>query len=132
LNWAHKVAGVLLFVWAIVLFILLVIPPTEHITEINEKDSFRWDYLEHFGAFGLLTVLFVLWRSGISGNRKRREVRLYLITALTYAASTELIQLFIESRTYNPVDLLLNIAGVIAGIVAIPLFAKTKLGRQGS
>lgn len=109
------------FAWVIILFILSVKPANEHIRKINDESGFRLDYLEHFGAFLLLSVLFVLWRR-FSLNIKRQETLYFLLLGGSYAAITELLQLFIESRTFNPIDLLFNLGGILVGVAILKIY----------
>jgi hypothetical protein len=72
------------------------------------------DKLGHFGLFGFLTLLanFACGLKTIS----LRFLRVYLGAALvfTFALVEELSQFFIASRTLDSIDLLADIAGILA------------------
>jgi VanZ family protein len=103
------------FGWAALLIILSVIPTSSLIeTEENKLSSFRMDYLIHFGVFFIFSMLYGLWQ--LKGPaQKRQELLLFLGSGTIYAIATELLQYFVEGRTVNPLDALLNMAGLYAG-----------------
>jgi VanZ family protein len=47
---------------------------------------------------------------------KKINIYLWLGAGLLFASITEIYQIIIPGRTYNPVDLGLNITGILAGI----------------
>ncbi len=102
------------FGWAVVLVILSIIPTSSFIYKSNDPDKFRWDYVEHFGVFVVFGILFGLWRRKLSTN-KNREFIWFLIMGSIYAASTEVLQLFVDGRTFNPIDLYMNLGGLMLG-----------------
>jgi VanZ family protein len=104
------------FGWAVLLIILSVIPTSSLIeTEENKLSSFRLDYLIHFGVFFVFSVLYGFWRLKGPAQNKRQELLLFLATGTLYAIATELLQHFVEGRSVNPLDALLNMAGLYAG-----------------
>lgn len=105
--------------WAALIFVLSIIPSSGLIEKSNDKETFRWDYVEHFGVFVVFTILFGMWARKHDNNRRRKELIIFLAAGGIYAAATELIQLFIESRSYNPVDLVFNLIGLIIGLVIV-------------
>ncbi|MBN1134900.1 MAG: VanZ family protein, partial [Methanosarcinaceae archaeon] len=75
----------------------------------------RLDHLLHFGAY-LLICLFYL--AGIKlGYRlfNTRSFLKFIFAVLLLATITELVQLWVPARSFNPFDLLANVAGVAAG-----------------
>jgi VanZ family protein len=102
------------FGWAIILVILSIIPTSSLIEESNDPSNFRWDYVEHFGVFVVFGVLFGFWRRKVSTN-KNKELIWFLIVGSIYAVSTEVLQIFVDGRTFNPVDMYMNIGGLLVG-----------------
>ncbi len=79
---------------------------------IEDKEPFiRTDYLQHFGIFFLLSMLFLL-------GFKPKHPLLWIAILITYAILAEFFQDFVAGRSYNPVDMFLNLAGGLAGILA--------------
>jgi len=103
------------FGWAAVILVLSVLPTNEMIKKSNEGSTFRWDYLEHFGVFVIFAMLYGFWRSSVREPVKR-HLLYFLVLGSVYASFTEVIQLWIAGRTFNPFDLLFNLAGVLGGM----------------
>lgn len=107
------------FGWAVLLIVLSVIPTSGLIETDDEKSSFRLDYLIHFGVFFVFSMLYGLWRLMGPMQKRRQELLLFLGAGTVYAIVTELLQHFVEGRSVNPLDALLNLAGLYAGSTAI-------------
>ena len=75
---------------------------------VGVRDDY-WEHLLFFAVSGILVVLAYL---------KRFRIVYLIIFALAYAAICELIQWAIPYRTFNPIDLALNIGGILTGILA--------------
>jgi VanZ family protein len=78
----------------------------------------RIDYIEHFIMYAIVTILFQLgyfplFLRDFSG----RNIR-FVAGFILFAVVTEVYQIPIPRREFNPVDLMLNIAGIVAGIPA--------------
>ena len=104
------------FLWSILIIFFSVMPGEDLVKLGNEDSGFRWDYLEHFAVFSLFSILFLLWLR----NRPAKKVFIaLLIVGISFASFTELLQLFIESRSFNYIDILFNIAGLHTGYFII-------------
>jgi VanZ family protein len=120
------------FGWTTMLLITSVVPTTGLEPEGGSKSNFRWDYPLHFIVFLILPLLFVYWRNSTRNVNRKSELGWFLLIGTIYAGFTEAIQLFIESRSFNPVDLLYNITGVIAGTIFAYLFIVRPKKRQST
>ena len=107
------------FGWAALLIVLSVIPTSGILETDDKQSSFRMDYLIHFGVFFVFSMLYGLWRLMGPKPKKRQELLLFLGAGTIYAIATELLQHFVEGRTVNPLDALLNLAGLYAGATII-------------
>ncbi len=67
------------------------------------------DRLEHFFAFALLAML-IHWAGWF-----RRPLALAAVLC-AYAVMTELAQMLVPSRIFDPLDLIANVAGMAAGL----------------
>ncbi len=112
------------FLWSILIIFFSVIPGDDLVNLGNEDSRFRWDYLEHFAVFSLFAILFLLWQRN---NPTRKVFIALLITGISFASFTELLQLFIESRSFNYIDLLFNIAGLHSGYFIIKTVQRFRL-----
>jgi VanZ family protein len=103
--------------WAIVLIILNVIPNyTPPSLQMEEAFTLRTDFILHFLSFLILSVLYFL-----SGNKTIIDKVLktswsLILLGILFAAFVEGVQLFIPGRAFNPLDILFNVTGFLAGI----------------
>jgi len=86
----------------------------------------RLDHLLHFGAYFLVALYF-----GV-GSRlgfvlfKKRPVWQFIGWVLLLASVTEVVQLFVPTRAFNPVDWLANVTGLAAGLAATHIGTRQK------
>lgn len=99
--------------YAITLFILNIIPDISAPKVEKGLNLIRMDYLIHFVAYCIAGSLFAVWY-----KFRPKHFNIYMIAfiALFYASISEVIQIWIVGRTFNPVDLILNCLGISAGI----------------
>jgi VanZ family protein len=69
---------------------------------------FRLDYLEHFGIFFILGMLYIVARYKYNIN--------VVILLTIYAVLVEFVQIIIPGRTFNPWDFIYNLIGLILSI----------------
>jgi VanZ family protein len=99
--------------WLIIVIILTSMSFKEGPEKFSEN-NFRWDYLNHFFMYFFIPVLF--WISKGAGLDKIIKNRMLLfVLGIAFAIITEVYQLWITGRSFNPVDLLLNISGYLSG-----------------
>jgi VanZ family protein len=102
--------------WAILIVFLTSMPKNPEIIHQKKDALIRFDYLEHIFFFGILSVLHYMAYLTTSGHTTKIKIYLWLIAGLLFASLTEIYQILIPGRGYNPVDLGLNISGLIIGI----------------
>jgi len=105
---------ILLVLWAGFLLVIGVIPDTGNFFQ-QPGSGFRWDYLEHFIGYFILGMLFVIWRSNHSFRIQPVELIIFLVAASLFGWLTEYIQIFIPGRSFNIIDMLYNLIGVLTG-----------------
>lgn len=91
--------------WLLFISLIYLLPlfsPAE--VEQTLQLGFRIDYLLHAGVFFLTGIVFFL---------RSRKMGLWLATFAVYSLALELAQKFLASRTFNPLDFLANILGLI-------------------
>ncbi|HAG15585.1 MAG TPA: hypothetical protein DCG69_03545 [Bacteroidales bacterium] len=117
-----------IFFWIWILFIAIVSSlPNIPTQEINIWDEpFRLDYLEHFGVFYILSAIYVAWKADNKSVFSFRKHFSSLLLLGIFAILDEIHQIWIPGRAYNPLDLIYNLLGLIAGIF-LTKFALTKL-----
>ena len=119
-----KVLPYLFYAWLIVLVVSNVIPNlNKKITEVNSGLKFRIDYLFHFLIYFSGILLFWIWKFEVYYKSKRILIVFFFILWLFISSLNEYCQHFIPGRSYNPVDLLMNLSGVVtASVISFILF----------
>ena len=119
-----KLFRILFWVWGLIIFILSSLPniPTQKVNIWDEP--FRLDYLEHFGVFAIWRGLFVVWKMKPIGHFYVKNYIWSIIATLVFAAADEFHQIWIPGRTFNPLDLIYNMTGLLAAYSLGPLFLK--------
>ena len=77
--------------------------------------SFRLDHFLHVLAFIPLYPL-AIW---LFHPQTRQQILVSFLVSMLIAALAEFVQYFIDYRTYNPADLVSNLAGVLLGFLLI-------------
>ena len=104
--------------WTLFILSLTVIPDTDQMIQKHSAE-FRWDYLEHFLAFFIFGTLYILWRGDSNYSIRGIELFLMFSVAFSFATLTEILQLAIPGRTFNPIDVIYNLAGVLSSILLV-------------
>jgi len=107
----NKICKIAFWLWFGIILILSVIPNTPEQKIEFFGSPIRLDYLEHFGIFFILGMLYILWTRSLKLNP--------MLTLVLYAVCTELIQIFIPGRTFNPWDFIYNVLGLLIGVIVV-------------
>jgi len=77
----------------------------------------RADYLLHMLLFIPLMILVWLYLNSerITGVARFNHALLWLVAGIVLASAVEGVQYFLPHRSFNPLDLIFNVAGVITG-----------------
>ncbi len=101
----------------VIFYLALSAPP-------ETPQPFRWfDKLLHFGAFGLLSLLFAL-----PGYKIKLYIRM-LGFPFAYGAAIEIMQFFIPEREADILDWSADAIGSLAAFLAVVLLRKLFPGR---
>lgn len=123
LNYYHKkyiwLAGFIL--WTLFILFVSLIPNSKEIVQQNGT-NFRLDYLEHFLAYFAFGTLYILWRGDRDFSIKGIELAVLFAVACSFSFLTEYMQLIIPGRTFNLIDVVYNLAGVLGSILIIYFF----------
>ena len=109
------------------LFFILVISSTPNLPDLKfniDESTIRIDYAIHFIEYFLLVSFFLIWRIKINLNPTILIILLTLLIGMATGFVDEFHQKIITGRTFNPIDMLSNFLGVIAGVVTITLYLK--------
>jgi len=110
-------AKYLLITWVIAIAALSSSPSIPSLKIHTEKTDIRLDYLIHFLEYASLAFLTYLAFAGKDFTIP--AVRYLLLTSclIIFAIADESHQILIPGRTFNPKDLLSNVAGITGGLV---------------
>lgn len=84
----------------------------------QNEGGFRFDYLEHFILYAAIPVIYFLAK-GAYLDRVIKDRYYIILLGILFSLLTEIQQYFIPTRSFNPVDLILNIAGFLVGLLAV-------------
>ncbi|MFP4556472.1 MAG: VanZ family protein [Bacteroidales bacterium] len=105
------------FLIYIVLILWVSLNPSAGISKVDFNEStYRVDYFLHALAFLTLPILAFF----ASSTCKTTKLWWVLIGVSTIIAiGTEYLQLVVPDRTFNPLDILSNVGGLIVGILVV-------------
>ena len=121
---------ILFILWTVLLTVVSVCPDSNKVI-ISTDSGFRWDYLEHFVAYLIFGGLYILWRSRSDFTLKGLEMAMLIAITCIFSILTEYVQILIQDRTFNVMDMAFNVGGVLASIlltyfIIIRLFLRRK------
>jgi len=119
-----RLFGFLFWIWGVVIVVLSSLPniPTQKLNVWDEP--FRLDYLEHFGVFAILVAFFVVWKSDALCSFDKKKYLGVLALLVIFAIVDETHQLWIEGRTFNPLDMMYNVLGILTAYFVGPAILK--------
>ena len=98
------------------------LPVAGELNKINiGPDAFhiRLDHLLHLFVYFLICMYFLFGvRKGITLFEKN-SLRKFVLLILLLATVTEVVQLWVPERAFNPMDLLANLSGILIGVGVI-------------
>lgn len=117
-----RIFNFVFWIYLLALLILNVIPDVPA-PEIKTGDEWiRLDYAIHFLMY-FIAGLLLYYSQKSTGQR---AVFLHLSVMVIYAGFSEILQLWIPGRTFNPVDLVYNLLGVVVGTLLPLVLIKKK------
>jgi VanZ family protein len=109
--------------WLLVLLImgLTILPKSALSSAIPFQANSRLDYLIHFLSFLPLPILAFF---ASQGNTMLKKWKMLMALSFAIAILSELLQLAVEDRTFNPLDILANLSGLLVGLAIIFVYSK--------
>ena len=93
--------------------------------KVRIKDEwFRLDYIGHLGFYTAVGASFLIWRTGW---RNKIPGLLYFYTisgGIFLGIVTEISQLAIPGRSFNPVDMACNCIGIFVGVAMVYVLSR--------
>jgi VanZ family protein len=116
-----------LILYCVFIFIQSQLPAPFEMPDVSHSDK-----LLHFGAYGVMAVLF--YRTYLAGwpqALKRTLIRASVISTVLYGLSDEIHQYFVPERSADPLDWLADAVGGVAGaLIYQRLFDATRNNRM--
>ncbi len=105
----------LLIAWTLFIIYMSVRPGSGELLKKHILEM-RMDYILHFGAYFTLGSLYVLWRGNRQFEIRGIELAILSATAISFSIMIEYIQLLIPGRSFNTMDMVYNVLGVVCGV----------------
>ena len=84
-----------------------------------KNEWFRLDYIGHLGFYAAISASFIIWRTGWRGKIPGILIFFTILAGTITGIITEFSQLAIPGRSFNPVDMMYNCAGVLVGVAVV-------------
>ncbi len=121
----------LFWTWLILIITISSIPNLPG-PELTTGDTlFRLDYLIHLVEYFVLVTLLLFWKGGRDHRISNKFVLFTLIGGILIASLDEFHQLWIPGRTFNPMDMYANFAGLLTGVLFSLILLATLRTRGG-
>lgn len=103
----------------LLLFVIMTVVPINNTSISLEKINIAGIRLDHLIHIFIFFPFFLVVRliKGINYLFSLKLIILWLVIGLSIAISTELIQLFIPTKSFTVNDLVANVIGIIAGSI---------------
>jgi VanZ family protein len=117
ITFIRPYAKYFLAVWVIAIVTVSSVPSVPVLKLHIQKADIRLDYLIHFLEYGSLAFLAYLSFAGRDFRVSALKYLTLTVCLIIFALADESHQIFIPGRTFNPKDILSNIAGIIGGLL---------------
>jgi len=112
---------ILFWLWLITILVLIYYPRLPKPDIGIKKEMFRPDYIGHLAAYAILMLLYFLWRSDKSYRLPWKHILLAGLAGIVFGVLTEISQIPVPYRTFNPIDIVYNVVGILLGVGIFPL-----------
>lgn len=92
--------------------------------------NIRLDHLLHLLVYFLICMYFYLGQRYDLILFRYHALRKFLILVFILATVTEVVQLWVPYRSFNPLDWVSNVSGVILGLIVLYSFRRKKATRN--
>ena len=121
----RRLLAALFFGWLVALLALTYWP---NLGAGNPPDKgLRTDYIGHFGFYAVLIVFFLLWQRFRGKKISTGYILQVALVGILLGALTEFTQQLVPGRSLNPLDMLFNCTGIVAGALAFAVIWRKSL-----
>ncbi|MGF1584898.1 MAG: VanZ family protein [Bacteroidales bacterium] len=111
------------WIWSATILIVSISPGAGVGSAIIGDYKFRLDYPLHAIAFIPLPVLSWIHRGCKRDIFSQSGYRITIIFCFILAIVAETLQIFVPTRTFNPLDIVSNSSGVVLGLVSVAVLS---------
>lgn len=105
----------LFWVWLVLILLISSIPDLPG-PDLSSGDSLvRFDYILHLLEYFILISLLLFWRAGPDHRIRNGFIVLAFLGGIIVASLDEYHQTWIPGRSFNPMDMYYNYAGLFTG-----------------
>jgi VanZ family protein len=85
------------------------------------------DHLLHFLVYFLICMYFLAGQQKGLALFRNHQLRKFIVATVTLATFTEVVQLWVPYRTFNVMDWVANVSGIVLGVVIILYYSRRKI-----
>jgi VanZ family protein len=122
LIWVKKYARYFLVCWLLIIIVVSSLPSVPVLKIHTEKNEIRLDYLFHFGEYGILAFLTFLSFTGEKFKMSWKKYILITAALILFAILDEAHQKLIPGRSFNIMDIMSNVAGIVGALIFCVFF----------
>jgi uncharacterized membrane protein len=79
----------------------------------------RLDHLLHFAVYFLIAVYYLIGQWNGLALFDKNPLRKFIVATLLLATISEVVQLWVPARSFNVMDWVANVAGILLGVMII-------------
>jgi glycopeptide antibiotics resistance protein len=125
-NRLQQLSVISFWIWSATILIVSISPGAGVGSAIIGDYKFRLDYPLHAIAFIPLPVLSWIHRGCSKNFFNQAGYRNTIIFCFLLAIVAETLQIFVPTRTFNPLDIVSNSTGVVLGVIAVAFLSRRR------
>jgi VanZ family protein len=106
------------------MLVMAMMPVGGELSRHKVGSVLRMDYFLHALVYFAICIYFLVgWNKRILLFEKKPLLK-FIIVMVILASVTEMVQLAVPSRTFNPLDWVANLVGLGVGLICLKMFEK--------
>jgi VanZ family protein len=91
----------------------------------------RLDHLLHLGAYFFICMYYLVGQLKGLKLFETRSLTKFVLVIVLLATVTEVVQIWVPARAFNPFDILANVTGILIGLVVIGVVDGRRKMKEG-
>jgi glycopeptide antibiotics resistance protein len=125
-NRLQNISNLFFWIWSASIVLVSISPGASVGSAIIGEYYFRLDYPLHAIAFIPLPVLSWIHRGCSRNIFNNSGYRLTILFCFVLAIVAETLQIFVPTRTFNPLDIVSNSSGVVLGLITVAVLSRRR------